>query len=82
MKISIERENILQKSKVSLEIEWRNRLETRESEIYRQHEDLMRNLKSAKDEVSFALHVFLLSSIYTHQIFCLFYNHQAKVNAK
>ena len=60
MKISIERENILQKSKVSLEMDWRRRLETRESEIYRQHEDLMKNLKTAKEEVSFALYYVIL----------------------
>uniref|UniRef100_A0A7M5V707 Uncharacterized protein n=1 Tax=Clytia hemisphaerica TaxID=252671 RepID=A0A7M5V707_9CNID len=57
LEVSIERENILQKSKVDMEVEWRKRLETRENQIYHQHEELIRNLKTSKDEVSNELKV-------------------------
>ena len=50
-KNSIDRENILQKSKVDMELEWRKRLESRESDIYHQHEELIRTLKSSKEDV-------------------------------
>ena len=51
LKRSLDRESILQNSKVNLEMEWRKRLEKRESEIYHQHEELIRTLKSSKEEV-------------------------------
>ena len=47
----MDRESILQKSKVDMEMERRKRLEKRESDIYHQHEELIRTLKSAKEEV-------------------------------
>ena len=34
-----------------MEVDWRKRLETRENQIYHQHEELIRNLKTSKDEV-------------------------------
>ena len=34
-----------------MEMEWRKRLEKRESDIYHQHEELIRTLKSSKEEV-------------------------------
>lgn len=46
-------EKVLENANVQLELDWRKRLETRESEIYNQHEELIRNLTTAKDEVSF-----------------------------
>ena len=47
----MDRERILENAKVQLELDWRRRYETKESDLYEKHDSLIRNLHQEKDEV-------------------------------
>lgn len=48
--LSLEREKILENAKVQLELEWRRRYETKESELFSKHDDLIQSINNEKDE--------------------------------
>lgn len=48
----MDRERILENAKVQLELDWRRRFETKETDLYKEHDDLIKKLTDEKEEVS------------------------------